>query len=602
MVARIGPYRVLNLLCETKLSRLYKVFDQRHNRVAILKLALADNAKEESAALTLRKEAGLLSRLSHPGIISLYDHGEHDHQPYLVAEFVEGHSLIMERRERPDMGRVLSVVMAVARALAYLHQHNILHLDVKPENILIDGRRTPPMPKLCDFGMALVIEKNAPPPPPHRRIGGTAVYMAPEHALGRALDGRTDLYSLGVVLFELLTEEKPFYGITPTATAIMHVQAQPPPPRLYNPEIPPALEAIVLKAIAKNPDHRFSGLEHFIAALAPIASRMQARPPEPPVMDAGTLTRADAEKFLRAGRPDRAIAVYRDMLTRNPADFQCHHRLGGILYRQGRFQAAIRHLQAAIAVNNQQAELHKDLGRALSRTGQNENAVAAFQKALALNPDNLSILLDLGRQYNRQKQPEAAEPYFARALAAHPTSLAAYNGLAHTKQVLGKTAEAITLFQKALALAPDQPELHYNLGTAHLAIQETAAAESCFAAALRLKPGFAAAHHAMGNICLAAKNPVQAAVHLKAALAADGSGVSALYDLGRACRMQNDLDGAVSAFGRYLKFAAKDTTAYLALAEVLEAQGKQEAAGKYRRMAEELNAHSSSGQTHKTDP
>ena len=104
----------------------------------------------------------------------------------------------------------------------------------------------------------------------------------------------------------------------------------------------------------------------------------------------------------------------------------------------------------------------------------------------------------------------------------------------------------------------------------------------------------------MGNICLEAKNPVQAAVHLKAALAADGSGVSALYDLGRACQMQNDLDGAASAFGRYLKFAAKDTAAYRALADVLEAQGKQEAAGKYRRMAEELNAHSSSGQTHKT--
>lgn len=588
MITTIGPYYIRGLLCETKLSRIYKVHDPRLSRVAALKLAL-EAPGDPGAANTVRKEADILSRLSHPHILALYDQGEFDRRPYMVTELVEGHSLVVERGQAPDMARILDIVIAVADALSYLHKNNILHLDIKAENILLDSQGSRPVPKLCDFGMSLIVGKGDPPPPPHKRIGGTAAYMAPEHALGRALDGRADLYSLGVVLFELVTGEKPFYGATPTATAMMHVQTPPPRPASYNPDIPPELEAFILKALAKNPDHRFSGAKEFAQALLSVIPGLPTVRAPLPVSDAGTHTLADAAQYLRADRPDRTAAVCRQILDREPKNFQCLHLLGMALCRQGRLQAAIRHFQSATALNDRWAEAHNSLGQALAMTGQNDRAITAFENALKQEPGHLAALLNLGRQYNRLGQPESAEAFFQSAMAAHPSSLAAYNGLAHIKQVLGKTAEAIALFEKAVALVPDRPEPHYNLGTVYFAQQQPAAAKKSLATAIALKPGFAAAHHLLGKICLEEGNAGQAVLHLESALAADPHGFLALCDLGRAYRMDNDLTRAASAYKQYLQFAARDTAAYLALAEILEQLGENEKAVQYRNIASELN-------------
>lgn len=187
-------------------------------------------------------------------------------------------------------------------------------------------------------------------------------------------------------------------------------------------------------------------------------------------------------------------------------------------------------------------------------------------------------------------EKNAPPPLPHRRIGGTAVYMAPEHALGRALSRTGQDENAVAAFRKALQQDPDNLSILLDLGRQYNRQKQPGAAESCFAAALRLKPGFAAAHHAMEKICLETKDPVQAAIHLRAALAADANSVTALYDLGRACRMQNDLEGAASAFHRYLKFAAKDTSAYLALAEVLEAQGKQEAAGKYRLMAQELDS------------
>ncbi|MFZ5564002.1 MAG: protein kinase domain-containing protein [Thermodesulfobacteriota bacterium] len=588
MLTHIGPYRVANLLCETKLSRIYRVWDTRYNRPAVLKLARETATNPGGSAATLKKEADILSRLVHPGIVSLYDQGEVDQRPYMVTELVEGHSLAVERDLDPDWRRILEIVTAVAEALSFLHGNRILHLDVKAENIMVSNRGGPPAPRLFDFGMSLVMGKDAPPLPPHKRIGGTAAYMAPEHALGRALDGRTDLYSLGVVLFELATGEKPFYGPTPAATAMMHVQTPPPRPGQLNPDIPPALEAAILKALAKDPNHRFLNMGEFINDLRSVETGLQSRNPPSPA-PAGDVPDLDlAGRLLRTGRPDQADAICRVALRQGISSYQCHYLMGTALLKRSRFQRAMRHFQSAIALNEKAADAHNGMGLVLAAIGQNEHAAAAFENAVHHAPGHLSALLNLGRQHEKLGRPEAAETCFQKVFDLNPGATAALNGLAHVKQVLGKTAEAMALYEKAVALAPDRPEPHYNLAAVHFTRRETAAARKSLAAALALKPGFPAAHHMMGKILLDENKAGEAIHHLEAALADDPRVFLPLYDLGRACRMRNDLKGAAAAYKRYLQFAARDAVAYMALAEVLEAMGDKDNALKYQNIASDI--------------
>jgi serine/threonine-protein kinase len=227
---------------------------------------LSDRPGEDQAfARRFRREARAAAALNHPNVVAVYDTGEDHEGHYIVMEHVDGRTLADVLREEgplpPD--RAARIGQEVCRGLAAAHGQGLVHRDVKPANILIT---TEGIVKVADFGIARATAEDR--TTAAGTLLGTASYLAPEQALGEGVDARTDLYALGCVLYELVTGRPPFQGESPMATAAMHVQREPVPPREHRPDVPRALEETILRAMAKDPDDRFQDAEAMAGALA----------------------------------------------------------------------------------------------------------------------------------------------------------------------------------------------------------------------------------------------------------------------------------------------------------------------------------------------
>lgn len=261
-------YRLSQPLGAGGQGMVYLAHDEMLQRdVAIKLLPLSQLATgEESERMT--REARAIARLSHPNIMALFDMGREGAWHYLVLEYIDGvnlHQWMSQRKGPPTLAETLAIVDAVLRALDYAHARDLIHRDIKPENILITRDE---QIKLADFGLALArgdVRLTA-----DDRVVGTALYMAPEMAMGGNFDQRADLYALGAVFYELLTGQPPYSGSTPIQVLTQALNQPLTPPRRLNPGIPQALEQIVIRLLAKNPDERYASAGEVLAALPPM--------------------------------------------------------------------------------------------------------------------------------------------------------------------------------------------------------------------------------------------------------------------------------------------------------------------------------------------
>jgi len=252
---------------------VYKARDRELDRVVAIKTIEPQAGVDvEAIAARLSREAMTAARLSHPGIVTVYDVGRHDGTPYVVMECFTGRTLteLLEAGPlAPD--RAVHVALQVCQALAYAHAQGVVHRDVKSSNIMLDAAWHA---KLADFGVAHVVDK-----PVHEAgmMLGTPAYMAPEHAAGGAADAQSDLFSLGVVLYEALTGVRPFPG--EDVAQVLHdvVHVDPVPPREKNFAVPPALDVVVRRAMSKDPADRYAHATAFAEALA-LASALGETP------------------------------------------------------------------------------------------------------------------------------------------------------------------------------------------------------------------------------------------------------------------------------------------------------------------------------------
>jgi serine/threonine-protein kinase len=304
------------------MSEVHRGLDTRLGRDVAVKVLRADLARDPQFQLRFRREAQNAAALNHPAIVAVYDTGETTSEfgplPYIVMEFVDGHTLreIVKTQGPLDQGRVLDVMADVCAALDFSHRHNIIHRDVKPANIMIN---TAGAVKVMDFGIARALGEGQNVTQTAAVIG-TAQYLSPEQARGEAVDARSDVYAAGCVLFELLTGDPPFTGDTPVAVAYQHVREDPRHPSALNPAVPPELDAIVLKALSKNPANRYQSAAEMRADL--IRVRNGQRPQAPLVMsddERTALLAANATSPTRriggAGRhtlPPDAVPAWRD--------------------------------------------------------------------------------------------------------------------------------------------------------------------------------------------------------------------------------------------------------------------------------------------------
>lgn len=276
----LGPYRVLELVGRGGMATVYKGYHARLDRNVAIKAVHQAYANDASFRARFEREAQIVARLDHPHIVPIYDFAEHEGQPYLVMKYIEGQTLRDVIAEAPPpLDRVTDILSAVAGALDYAHSQNVLHRDLKPSNILIDNKG---IPYLTDFGLARMASAGD-STLSRDMLLGTPQYVSPEQAQGnRELTPQSDLYSLGVILYELVVGRTPFSGNTPYS--IVHDQIYRPLPRPsdLNPEIPPQVEAVLMKALAKEPAERYAGavemIDAFKAAVA--VSGLKALNPE----------------------------------------------------------------------------------------------------------------------------------------------------------------------------------------------------------------------------------------------------------------------------------------------------------------------------------
>jgi eukaryotic-like serine/threonine-protein kinase len=255
-----GRYELDGVVGRGGMAEVYRARDIRLDRVVAVKTLREDLARDATFQARFRREAQSAASLNHPSIVAVYDTGEDNSGPepvpYIVMEYVDGRTvrdlLREDRRLLPE--RALEITDGVLRALDYSHRNGIVHRDIKPANVMIT--RVGDI-KVMDFGIARAVSDAQATMTQTAQVIGTAQYLSPEQARGERVDARSDLYSAGCLLYELLTGRPPFTGDSPVAIAYQHVSENPIPPSRLDPEIPPWIDAIVLKAMAKNPADRY---------------------------------------------------------------------------------------------------------------------------------------------------------------------------------------------------------------------------------------------------------------------------------------------------------------------------------------------------------
>ena len=300
-------YRAIETIGSGGMADVYKAVDEVLGRTVAVKVLHPRYASDPGFVQRFRQEAASAANLSHPNIVNIYDWGQDGETYYIVMEYVHGadlKSLVEERGPFPPT-KVAEYGAQVAAALSVAHGYDIIHRDIKPQNIVLtpDGAI-----KVMDFGIARAGNTNM---TQTGSVLGTAQYVSPEQAQGRPLAATSDLYSLGIVLYELATGRPPFDGDTPVAVALKQVNQAPVPPRQIDPSIPPALEAVIMRALAKNPQERYQSAEEMRRDLLRVAQGGEVAAPAAAAMPATTVMPA-------VGGAATAVGTGEPIKRRNP--------------------------------------------------------------------------------------------------------------------------------------------------------------------------------------------------------------------------------------------------------------------------------------------
>jgi len=304
-------YLASDVIGSGRTSEVLRGQDKLVGRDVVIKVLRSDLSQDPSFQVRFRREAKNAAALNHPAILAVYDSGERDTAagpvPYIVMEYVNGRTLAEELADHGSIPprRALEIAAEVCAALQFSHRHGIVHRDIKPANVMLDQRGAV---KVMDFGIARAVD-GGPANTTATTVIGTAQYLSPEQARGETGDARSDLYATGCVLYEMLSGTPPFTGRSPIAVASRHIREAPRPPSEINPRVPRDVDAIVLKALSKNPANRYQTAKEMRVDLAHAMAGHAVR--ATPVM-----TDAEREALIR---PDPATSAHSAVAGSVPA-------------------------------------------------------------------------------------------------------------------------------------------------------------------------------------------------------------------------------------------------------------------------------------------
>ena len=373
----LGKYELHEELGKGGFATVYRATHKSLHTEVALKVLSPALAADPPARQRFIQEAQTASSLEHPHIVQVLDLGEADEQVFLTMEYLPGGDLkrLIQKKGTLTQPQILQILKDVAEALDFAHGRGVLHRDVKPGNILLDGGMRA---HLSDFGLVRVTD--APHLTQLGNVVGTAAYTSPEQAESKPLDGRSDQYSLGIVAYELLVGKLPFQGEGSTAVALMHVTKSPPKPSDVNPEIPAEVDAVLLKALAKQPGERYSSCTEFIDAIEAALESSQRRRYRDLL--------AQAQAALEKGDFTQVSALLDEARLRIPA--------------RADLQTALAELESARRAAENYQQIAADWETALQKA---QDVLELFPQY----PDPQGIFVALGLRKARRSLPPPAE-------------------------------------------------------------------------------------------------------------------------------------------------------------------------------------------------
>ena len=533
---KIGPYLLESILGRGGMGEVYRAYDARLDRHVAIKQVRPGRATQESARLRLRREAKAAAALAHPAIVQVFDILETDTGDWIVMELVKGQSLAGRLRDGPlDIGVVIDVGRDVAAGLAYAHDRGLIHRDLKAENVMLSDLG---QAKILDFGLAKNLVQDETSLTAEGTLVGTWRAMSPEQARGGDLDGRSDLFSLGVLLFESLTASSPFEADSGAAT-LMKICTHPHQPvQQLNPEVPDDLARLIDQLLAKLPQERPPSAAAVLEILDQSRRGSRQAPPpgreaEPPAAELETIEGSWDHSAAR-GRPTAAgtsgsrkrlaltvsfglvipltlwsaswLAGFRPSpetpaMSSSLVGEETHH-----LYRQGmellerydklgNLEAALDLFEGMVKGFPQSATAHAGLSRALWRRYRRfkqpedlSRAASSARAAVELDEFVAAGHVSLGLAYLDQGRGDEAVTALDTALRLDPSSADAHLGLALHGEASGQIEEAEALFRRALEIRPQSRELWDFLGRLFLRQVRLEEAEGAFLRSIELAP------------------------------------------------------------------------------------------------------------------
>jgi tetratricopeptide (TPR) repeat protein len=487
----IGPYRILEPLGQGGMATVYKAYHAALDRYVAIKVLHPAFKEDPNFLARFHREARIVAKLDHPNIVPIYDFAEHQGTPYLVMRYIEGKTLKTLLREGPlPVPQVIAIIRPVAEGLAYAHAQGVLHRDLKPSNIIIahDGHVY-----ITDFGLARMAQAGESTLSQDMLIG-TPQYISPEQARGVPASERSDIYSLGVVLFELLTGRVPFSADTPYAIIHDHIFTPLPLPTSINPNLSPAIERVLLKALAKEADARFASPIELLNALEQAAQTNVSAPmptatpsPTPAPVSAPAQPKRGVNRVALAVigvlvlllllgsafiviqrwptfQQAESVRVARVKVNANPQDPAAHLQLAEALAQQKNFDAALAEYDQAIKLNPKVAATYLRAGGLAEKIGDPERAIKYYRAGLEAVPNDEALAFRLTDVYLAQKMFEDARALIENIVRADAGNAQALWRLGDIERAQGKLAEALRDYTRAIAIDPNLPQAHYGLG------------------------------------------------------------------------------------------------------------------------------------------
>ncbi|MGB3905251.1 MAG: protein kinase [Anaerolineae bacterium] len=459
----VGPYRITKRLGVGGMATVWKAYHPALDRYVAIKVLHPSFKEDPQFTARFQREARIVAKLIHPHIVPIYDFSEHEGMSYLVMRFIEGRTLKPILKEGPlSLDRVLETVEPAGEGLAYAHEQGVLHRDIKPSNFIITAEGEV---FLTDFGLARMAETTD-STLSRDMLVGTPQYISPEQVRGEKLDAGTDIYSLGVVLFEMLTGKVPYDADTPYAVIHDHIFSPLPVPSEFNPDIPEAVERVVLKALAKDRKDRFESVRDMISALKGAVPEEAVEAVREAVEAAEEVESVEMPRPRSRWRSRRFIA---GVLGLGAVLTVCICSLLFLIVVSGSEERQARtDRRETVTTVREDPAAHTYLAGRYLQQGNIERAIAEYEVAIDLDPGAVDAYLGLGVVYLREKDPDMALDFYEQALDIERDNAKAHLGMGDAFVLLNEFGSAALHYERVVELDPGVSGPHAKLGICHV--------------------------------------------------------------------------------------------------------------------------------------